>query len=879
MRKAVGIVAVVVLVLAVGAVLSVRVFFPPEKVRRLAVEKASEALGSEVSLDDARISLFPLGIEVRGLRVANRAAEDPPLIDLREAKVSMRLLPLLSRRIEIARVAARGIDVALVVEEKPPAKEGAPAAPPPARPETDLAASFTLLLSSAEIEEGMVRVIDRAAGADFLLDSVSARTALRLGARGGPLVAEGTVHAGRFYAPGLGAIGYAGGFGPVSAEYEVEYSPAAGTARVRDLAVSARKLSLSLEGEVSGIPEAPRGAFTLATPEIRLEEILSLLPAERAGGFEGSGPLAVEGEVRFAAGEPVSYRIALSLGGLEVRNKLYPGRIERLAGRIEATEEKAVIENLTAEVAGKPFAVSGTVARYEDPILDLSVNGEVDLDALAAAGLLPEKLRAGGRLKLDIRANGPAKTPEGLSLNGAIDAENLSAASEEPPIQVENGHGRIALRGETAETSAFHFDFNGSPTILSGSIRNPLGALSAEFDLRTQKIDLNAFLPAPEEGAPAPKPGEVPLVLPPLPPIDAAGRIRIDTLLTGVNVLAGADARLDIEKGSGTIRLDLAHGVFGGVRVRKAASDLRVEDGVLSGTLAADSAIAYRIPLSSLKGKISVVPPGEIDLTDLAAKVYRGSVSGNARVEIGGPGEAIYRFRARAEDLEANDFLSSLTPARDVLFGRFEMESEWEGSGLTEEELLRHLSASGNVRAKDGSIRNLPALGRLSSFLGLGEMKDVRFREMWSAFSVADGKLRLDDLVIASPDADWNISGAVGFDGTLDYGISVLLSEAVSRRYREKTTLAGLFADESGRILLDFRLTGTAKEPVLTYDAAKTASHAGVRNLGDLLQKLDSDDKVKGAIDNLLTGEKSPLKDLLGREKKREAPPDTAAAK
>ncbi len=879
MRKTIGILAVLVLVLAVGAVLSVRVFFPPEKVRRLAVEKASEALGAEVSLDEARISLFPLGIEVRGLRVGNRAAEDPPLIDLREAKVSMRLLPLLSRRIEIARVAARGIDVALVVEEKPPAEERAPAVPPPARPETDLAASFALLLSSAEIEEGTVRVIDRAAGADYFLDSVSSRTALRLGARGGPLVAEGSVRAGRIYAPGLGAIGYAGGFGPVSAEFEVEYDPAAGIARVRELAVSARKLSLSLEGEVAGIPEAPRGAFAIATSEIRLEEVLSLLPAERAGGFEGSGPLAVEGNVRFAPGEPVSYRIALSLGGLEVRNKLYPGTIERLEGRIEATEERAVIENLTAEVAGKPFAVSGTVARYADPILDLSVKGEVDLEALAAAGLLPEKLRAGGRLKLDIRANGPAKTPGNLSLNGEIDAENLSVASEDPPIRVVGGRGKIALLGETVETSAFRFDFNGSPTIFTGSIRNPLGEPSIAFDLHTRKIDLNAFLPAPAEGGPSTEPEEAPLVLPPLPPIDAAGRIRIDTLLTGVNVLAGADARLDIKKGNGTIRLDLAHGVFGGVRVRDAASDLRVEDGVLSGTLAADSAIAYRIPLSSLKGRIAFVPPGEIDLTDLEAKVYRGSVSGSARVEVGGPGEADYRFRVRADDLEANDFLSSLTPARDVLFGRFEMQSEWEGSGLTEEELLKHLSASGNVRAKDGSIRNLPALGRLSSFLNLSEMKDVRFREMWSAFSIADGKLRLDDLVIASPDADWNISGAVGFDGTLDYGISVLLSEPVSRRYREKTALASLFADEAGRILLDFRLTGTTTDPVLTYDAAKTASHAGVRNLGDLLQKLDSDDKVKGAIDDLLTGEKSPLRDLFGREKKRETPPDTAAAK
>ncbi|MFH1681108.1 MAG: AsmA-like C-terminal region-containing protein [Candidatus Eisenbacteria bacterium] len=879
MRKTIGTVAVVVLVLVVGGVLAVRAFFPPEKVRRMVTERAGEALGVEVSLDDARVSLFPLGIEVRGLRIQNQAPDAPPFLDLREAKVSMRLLPLLSRRIEIAHVEARGMAAALVIEKKPEALEQPAEAAPPPEPGTDVVSSFTLLLSSAEIEEGTVLVINRVTGSDFLFDSVSARTALRVGARGGAVVAEGTVRARRVHAPQLAAIGHAGGLGPVGADYEIDYDPAAGSARVRSLEVSVRQLSLGIKGEATGLPDAPRGTFAIATPEIRLEELLSLLPAERAGDFEGSGPLSVEGEVRFAPDEPPSYRLVLALGGLDVRNKRYKGKIERLAGRIELSEEKAVIENLTATVEGKPFTVNGTITQFADPVLDLSVRGELDLEALAEAGLLPEKLRAAGRLKLDIRANGPAKRPGDLSLGGAVDVENLSVATEDPPILVEEGSGRLALSGTTAEASGFRFRFNGSPTTLEGSVRNPLGEPAVSFDLRTRKIDLNAFLPPPEGGEKASKPSEVPIVLPPLPPIDAKGRIRVDTLLTGVNVLSGVDARIDIEKGAGTIRLDLAEGVFGGVRVRKAGSDLRVRDGVLTGTLAAESALAYRILLTSLKGKIAVTPPGEIELTDLVGNVYRGSVSGDAHIDIRGPGEAAYRFRARADDLEANDFLSNLTPARDILFGSLRMESEWEGSGLTEEELLQSLTASGNMKVKDGSVRNLQVLTRLSSFLGLNEMKDVRFREMWSSFSVAGGRLRVDDLVIASSDADWNVTGSVGFDGTLDYGISVHLSEQASRRFRERTTLANLFADGSGRIPLDFRVTGTAKNPVLTYDAAKTASRAGVRNLGDLLEKLEKDEKVKGVVDDLLGGGKNPLDGLLGRVKKKDTPPDTSAPK
>jgi hypothetical protein len=206
------------------------------------------------------------------------------------------------------------------------------------------------------------------------------------------------------------------------------------------------------------------------------------------------------------------------------------------------------------------------------------------------------------------------------------------------------------------------------------------------------------------------------------------------------------------------------------------------------------------------------------------------------------------------------------------------MESEWEGKGLTEEVLLRNLTAGGKANVKGGEIRNLEALGRVSSLLGLRQMSGLRFRELWSAFSIEGGKLRLDGLEIASADADWNVNGSVGFDGALDYDISVVLSEALSSEYKKKTSLASLLANESGRIVLDLRLTGTAKSPNVTLDASKTASRSGVKSAGDLLQTLGKDEKVKGAIEGILGGKKSALDGLLGGPKTEKTAADTAPA-
>jgi hypothetical protein len=397
-------------------------------------------------------------------------------------------------------------------------------------------------------------------------------------------------------------------------------------------------------------------------------------------------------------------------------------------------------------------------------------------------------------------------------------------------------------------------------------VRDLLGVPAFEIDLRTRKADLNVFLPPREGGESAAAAGEIPIVLPPLPPGRIAGRVRADTLVTGPNVLTGVDAALDLAGGKGTIRLGLAHASFGGVRVRGARSDLRLEGGNLSGSMSADSAVAYRVPLVSIQGEIAFAPPGDLSLSGLVAKVYRGTVSGGAHVTLGGPGGAAYRFEARAENLEANDFLSNLTPVRDVLFGGLDLESTWEGKGLTREELLANLAASGVLKARNGEIRNLEFLHRVSAALGLRDMESVRFREMFSGFSIADGKVRVDDLRIAAPDADWNVAGSAGFDGTLDYDVSVTLSDEASDAYRRRTALAGLLADESGRIVLDFELRGTAQEPVVAYDASKTAARAGVRDAADLVRKLGGAEKVRGALGDLLggRGEKPGTSDTAG---------------
>jgi len=881
MRRFLIIALAVVAVIVVVAVVAVRLFLPPEKVRQMAVERAGEALGVEVRLDEAKVSLLPAGIRVRGLVVENPVDGSPPLIDLREGSATVRLLPLLSRRVEIAGVKVDSAVVTVVMEEDGGDVAAGPVGEPGPADGTDggEVSSFALFLPRADLSNVTLHLIDQAAGGEYVFEGLAAQTSLRASSGGGPVEARGTVSAAKVRAPQLADAGFAEGLGDFLIRYEAEYRPAEGTARIDDLRFRFRDLELDVTGELKGLPDAPAGDVVIATPEVEFAELVSLLPSSAPPalrGLEGSGPLSIDGELHFSAEAPPLFRIAVDLGGLDVRNPEFSESIENLRGRIVATDSRTSIEEVTFDLGGKPFRLSGAAEEYDDPLFDLTAAGAIDLVALGRAGLVPEDLTVEGVVDLDLRARGRASKPEGARLDGTIDLAGLAIRLDAPPIDLAGGNGRVLMEGDRLRAERIAFDFNGSPTELQVAVARPLGDRSVTFDLGTRKIDFDAFLPADSAG-PGATPGEAapgtgatpPIVLPPLPPITLAGTVHADTIVTGGNLLTGAEAEIDAAGGSGTVRIRMTEGTFGGVAVRGATGDLRVGGEGIDGDWTVREATAYRVPFQAARGRITLDPAGTLRLDGVHARVYEGSVAGSAEIGLGGdPSEAPYRIEASAESLETNDFLSDLTPAKDILYGTFNMESVWEGRGLTEEELLRNLSAEGTMQSFGGELRNLAILDQVGDLLGLKEVERVPFREMWSKFAVQDGRVRFDDLEIRSADADWSAAGSIGFDGTLDYEVTVVLSKAISDQYRSQSSLTSLFANADGRVVLDFLVGGTSKKPVITYDASKTASRAGIQNLDGLIESLGGEEKVQKTLDGLL-GDKNPLKNLFGNKNKK----------
>jgi AsmA-like C-terminal region len=97
--------------------------------------------------------------------------------------------------------------------------------------------------------------------------------------------------------------------------------------------------------------------------------------------------------------------------------------------------------------------------------------------------------------------------------------------------------------------------------------------------------------------------------------------------------------------------------------------------------------------------------------------------------------------------------------------------------------------------------------------------RTVAFQNLQSSFKIDNGRVFTGPAVLHGSQGDWQAAGSIGLDGTLDYAVSVTVPPALVQQLGARSALAaGALADDQGRILMDFRVTGPATAPRVAWD-------------------------------------------------------------
>lgn len=166
MRKArlIGVIVGVVVVILATALLSVRLFVNPNNFKDRIAAAVKQSTGRELKLEgDIKLSVFPwVALELGPATLGNPPGfGDQPFLSFTKAAVRVKLLPLLQKRLEIARVEVDGLDLRLAKNQAGEGNWQSPKDPNAAEPEASHGGAARIeSLSNIRVQHGRVSYQD-----------------------------------------------------------------------------------------------------------------------------------------------------------------------------------------------------------------------------------------------------------------------------------------------------------------------------------------------------------------------------------------------------------------------------------------------------------------------------------------------------------------------------------------------------------------------------------------------------------------------------------------------------------------------------------------------------------------------------------------------
>lgn len=756
---------VVMLVALVAVValawIALAIAFPPARVRALVRDQLRASLARDVSFEDASLGLWPpVRLGVTRFRLAEPGGfERGAALDVERLALDLDPFALLARTVRVRRLVVDRPALHVLLREDGTTNLDSLGAPPKAGAP---APSMDFDVRSFVVHDGKVLVDDRRAARRI---TFGVGTSMSLAtSRGGQRVTT----SGRTELDGLA-------FGPATATRLADLNNSLAGLRWRvshrgafdaemrrlafeQLALGVGKSELALSGIVDRPGPAPLVNLRARGTNVSLADVLGWLAAADAKlvhGVRGRGRLDFDLAILGALGGANLPQITGTLGVADGAVR-YPG----------ATVE---VENLSFHARFDPdrVAIPDMRARVAgQPVrarlgasrfADPIVDFAVqgDVDLGAIAPLVaPPDVSLGGRAALDVRGRGRAKDPGSLAVDGRAKLENVRVASKGLPKPVEGVNGAIAFSSGAASVTGLTARAGASSFTLDANVARPLALMSAPGAVAPARVDFDFRSPHLDLAELLPTTPGTPF----LPNATGGGRVAIARLMQG---------KLDAKN----VRADVT------------------------------------------------LQPAELASPAYSFEGYGGTVTGKARFDLRDTARPVYSITTDVKNVQADDLLSAWTPARGLLHGALSTNLEFAGAGTEPEQLKRTLTLVGLAALSEGKLGPGPTLAALSEFVKIPQLKEVRFKDLRLPMRIEQGRVVTDPVVLNGSSGEWRLTGAIGFDGALDYAVSVTLPpEAAAALGARSALAAGALSDDQGRVLLDLRVTGSAKSPRIAWD-------------------------------------------------------------
>jgi uncharacterized protein involved in outer membrane biogenesis len=822
-------------VLLVCAGIAAKLYFTDARLRNLLLPRIEQAIHRPVSVGSVNLSLLPaLGVSIDSLTIANAPGEGfsaTPFLALDRLSVSVRIMPLFKGAVEVSSVELDRPRLLVEVNEEGQSNYAdMTAAPPPAPGENTQQPSrggTAFLVSGFRIVDGAVTYIDRKANRVLSLEGLRHTMQMEmLPATGIRLDGQSSVDRFSYGSTTATLIDHL----RMTLDLELAYDPVRDTLGVRKGVLGIQDMALRVSGSIASASTLPMLNVHIESSTLNIAELLSLVPKEymkKAEGVKGTGTAVV----RLAVTGPMSDSTQPDImGTIEATNATihYPQlpkpvtdiTIHSSFMRSRAKQEFR-LEKCSASLGTNPVRVTLLLENFDNPTIAMSLYASMNLGEVKDYYPLEPGTDMRGTLSANVTIDGKVKDPMTMKAAGSMEFRGVTVKTPTARKAVENLQGMITFNNQIVEARRVSMTLGKSDLVLAFWLKDYLSLMSTDAAAPQPKANLtltSSHLYTADimtDSARTAPPGAQPAGTPPAP-----RRAPQRSL-----VLPNLD--MDIAATIGTLTMERFE--FSNVR-----ATMRVSKGVIT-------------------------------MQNFSLNAFDGSVISKGTLDLRAPQQPLFDLALDVKRVEAHAMLPKFTTFGERIYGRLTMNTTMKGAlddtlGL----IAKTLTGRGDVEMENGRLTGVSVNKAVATFLKLPDLENITFKNWSNSFTISEGRIVVKDLTINALDADYVVNGSQGIDGTLDYAMTLLLPEKTSGRIAVPG-FAGealnLFKDNTGRVKLDFTVTGTSENPSVALDtkAARTKAEDMVKQkVADEAKKLGEQAKKKG---------EDLLKDIFKRKK------------
>ena len=882
MRKAAIIIGIIIAVI-IGILLVAPLFINVNQYRPQIQSELQQRLGRKVTFGNLHLRLLTPRLRVDNLTISDdpRFSSGRPFAQAQELDVSIALLPLISKRVEVNSLTlqqpiielvrnAQGVWNFSTIGQAGGATQPQPRVPrqpapaqkpaPPNQPSSQQNAG-AFELKNLQISAGQIAITDyQKRQPRTLYNNID--LSLSNFAPGKPFSVSATVHL-----PGAGTqvVSLDGTGGPINQSNMVA-TPFDGDLKLQQVALSAAQKFLNTPA-LAGTDATLSGGMKIRN---------------QAGNLASRGTLKLQNPVihGIALGYPIS-------ADYDISDDLNSGVLN--------------ISKATLQLGSTPLSIAGNMNMKTTPAQvnvqlrasDVSL-GEVARLASAMGVAFAPGMNINGRLNADVHAQGTTTSP---ALNGTISARNLNISGKGlpqavtvpavdltmTPTQVSSNEFTASTAGTKLSTQFTLNGYAGSSPAISASVRTSnaqvgdlinigkaYGATSLQGMSGSGTLSLNLHASGPLKNASAMSfsgTGQLANASLKMPSLTQPLNVRSADLKFTQNSMAVDKLVASLGQSTATgnltmrdfaapqVQFDIMSPKIDVVQLQqitaaRPAPQKRAAWSVLprayagappqpslltrmtgTGTLMVGTILYDQLVLNNVRSNVKL-NRGLITLSPLTSQVYGGQETGAIVLDARQTPMAV-QVQSKLANVDANKLVSSVTSIKQTLYGLLAANTNMGFAAASSADMARTLNGTFNLDLTKGRIVGidlLHELGNVGKFLSgtpATSQPVTNLLKLTGTFNVHNGLAQTNNLQALIEGGSLGATGAVNLvNNTLNLHLTAVLSKWFSNKVGG-TNVGGFMntalANQQGELVIPVLVTGTFQHPIVAPDVQKLA--------------------------------------------------------